>query len=80
VSDCVAALEDECRKERDRSETNAKAQHERYLRELKAAKDAWAAGEKGRLDKALAAQVDSVREATIRGLEPEIQRLMDKHR
>lgn len=51
--------------------------HERALR---AAKEAWASGERARRDKAIKEREAAVRETTIRGLEPEVRRLMDKHR
>ena len=49
-------------------------------RALRAAKEAWASGERARRDKAIKEREAAVREATIRGLEPEVRRLMDKHR
>jgi len=47
---------------------------------MRSAKEAWAAGERERRERASKAQEASVREATIRGLEPEVRRLMEKHR
>ena len=71
--------------ERDRTmraavERRVAALHSEHRAAMRSAKEAWAAGERERRERAAKEQEASVREATIRGLEPEVRRLMEKHR
>ena len=49
-------------------------------RELEQAKSSWAAAEKVRVKRAVENKAEAVRAATLRAVEPDIQRLMEKHR
>jgi len=51
---------------------------EKYQRELKSSKEVWAAGEKQRREKWLKEKTAEIKEITIKGLEPEIDRIMNK--
>lgn len=53
---------------------------ERWAAELKRQKDAWSAAEKIKRDSWAEEKTKEVKELTIKGLEPEIHRLMGKHR
>ncbi|KAI9225031.1 hypothetical protein BC828DRAFT_401725 [Blastocladiella britannica] len=53
---------------------------EKHDRELKAARGVWEAGEKVRRDKWMAAQAARIKEQTVKGLEPEIQRMLASHK
>ena len=52
---------------------------EAHARELKRLKEVWAAGEKARKEQWVAEKTREIKEATVRGLEPDIQRLMSRH-
>ena len=53
---------------------------EGWAEELRRQKDAWAAAEKIKRDSWAEEKTREVKELTIKGLEPEIQRLMAKHK
>lgn len=76
----VAALAQQLKHEAIGWERRLRESEERLQAELRSAKEAWAASERTRREKWVKEKEASIREATIRGLEPEIQRLMDRHR
>jgi hypothetical protein len=49
-------------------------------REIKSAKGVWEAAEKIKREKWMATQAIKIKEATVKGLEPEIQRMMAQHK
>jgi hypothetical protein len=49
---------------------------ERHDREVKQQKEIWASAEKIRRDKWIAEKTKAIKESTVRGLEPEIQRML----
>ena len=51
---------------------------EKHQREMKTSKEAWTAGEKQRREKWLKEKTAEIKEITIKGLEPEIDRIMNK--
>ncbi|KAL0037647.1 hypothetical protein WJX77_006084 [Trebouxia sp. C0004] len=53
---------------------------EGWVVELKKQKEAWTAAEKARRDTWLADKTKQVKELTVKGMEPEIQRLIAKHK
>ncbi|KAL0047405.1 hypothetical protein WJX82_002558 [Trebouxia sp. C0006] len=53
---------------------------EGWVVELKRQKEAWSAAEKGRRDTWLADKTKQVKELTVKGMEPEIQRLIAQHK
>lgn len=53
---------------------------EKFEREMKSAKEQWGASEKSKREKWIKDKTQELREATIKGLEPEIQRILDKSR
>lgn len=53
---------------------------EKHSREMKANKDAWVAAEKARKDKWVVEKTQEIKEITIKGLEPELERMMKKHK
>ena len=59
---------------------NLKKQSSADKMQLKRHRDAWAAAEKVRRDKWMEEQMAQVKAQTIRGLEPEIQRMMAQHK
>lgn len=61
-------------------ESRVRSVKERAAVEMKRAQDAWAAGEKVRKDAWTRAKEKQIKEATIKGLEPEIQRILDRQR
>lgn len=56
-----------------------KIHQERFQIEMKKNKDAWIASEKVRREKWEQEQVMKIKESTIKGLEPEIQKIMGDH-
>jgi hypothetical protein len=53
---------------------------ERAAVELKRAQDTWAAAEKVRRDTWIHTKEKAIKEATVKGLEPELQRILERHR
>ena len=53
---------------------------EAFARELRKQKEVWAAAEKAKREQWLADKTKEIKEATVRGLEPDIQRLVTRHR
>lgn len=51
-----------------------------FQRELKQTKEAWIASEKQRKERWQQDKIAEIKEQTIRGLEPEIERMVEKHR
>lgn len=74
------ALGDDVKAMEARMEARMKALAEQHAAELRRARDHWAAAEKVRREKWEAEKTREVKEMTIKGLEPEIQRILDKHR
>ena len=63
-----------------RNEEKLKALQRDWSRELATQRDAWQRGEKARRDEWARSKTKEIKEMTVRGLEPEIQRLMQRHR
>ena len=53
---------------------------EAYAKELKRQKELWASAEKAKREAWLADKTKEIKDATVRGLEPDIQRLVGRHR
>jgi 5-azacytidine-induced protein 1 len=53
---------------------------EAYAKELRKQKEVWASAEKAKREQWLADKTKEIKEATVRGLEPDIQRLVARHR
>jgi 5-azacytidine-induced protein 1 len=53
---------------------------EKWARELKKNKEAWVAAEKVRKEKWMAEKVGEIKNMTIKGLEPEIERIIAKNK
>lgn len=52
---------------------------EKNAEEIKKTQAAWGEGEVSRRDKWIAQKTEEIRERTLKGLEPEIQRLVEQH-
>jgi 5-azacytidine-induced protein 1 len=63
-----------------RNEAAIAALKDGFVAELKRQKEAWAAAEKIKRESWAEEKTREVKELTIKGLEPEIQRLMAKHK
>lgn len=63
-----------------RHEEKLRALQRDWSRELSSQRDAWQRGEKARRDEWTRSKTKEIKEMTVRGLEPEIQRLMQRHR
>lgn len=63
-----------------RHEAAMSALKDGWVAELKRQKEAWAAAEKIKRESWAEEKTREVKELTIKGLEPEIQRLMAKHK
>jgi 5-azacytidine-induced protein 1 len=80
-------LSKQCEKLVDELKSNERKHHEglegletKYSKELKKAKDSWAAEEKARREKWEADKARSIKEMTIKGLEPEIQKIISNQK
>ena len=62
------------------NEKQKKVVDDRLGVELKKNKDAWVASEKVRREKWEREKVNEIRAQTVKGLEPEIQRILDKNK
>ena len=61
-------------------ESRVRAVKERAAVDMKRSQDAWAAGEKLRRESWTRTKEKQIKDATIKGLEPEIQRILDRQR
>lgn len=57
-----------------------KAMEEQHQRHLKSQKELWQAGEKLRRDKWIQEHTRKIKEQTVKGLEPEIERMLTQHK
>lgn len=67
--------------EEEESETSKEISmiKERNAEKIKKTQAAWGKGEVSRRDKWIAKKTEEIRERTLKGLEPEIQRLVEQH-
>ena len=64
----------------ERYATGEAKREEAYARELKKQKELWGVAEKAKREQWLAEKTKEIKESTVRGLEPDIQRLVQRHR
>ncbi|KAL4483844.1 hypothetical protein ABPG72_006219 [Tetrahymena utriculariae] len=57
-----------------------KEQKEKYIKDLKLQKEAWFAAEKQRKEKWMNEKTNEIKEVTIKGLEPEIERIINRNK
>eukprot|EP00903_Cladosiphon_okamuranus_P008626 g8272.t1 len=73
-------LVDEIKRHRSETSIAVEEVRERGKAEILDAQASWAQGEDLRRDKWMAKRTQEIRELTLKGLEPEIERIMDKHK
>lgn len=73
-------LADECKTLEKQFKDKSEHQEEAHARELKQKKDTWESAEKLKRDKWIQEKTKVIKEQTVKGLEPEIQRLIAQHK
>lgn len=80
LTDQVSSLASQLRQSDSKAKVVIDELKSKFRAEIKEAQAAWQAGEKAKRDKWKADKEKEIKEITIRGLEPEVERLLNKHR
>ena len=80
LSEQVASLMGQLRISDQKAHKLVQELKEKFKADMREAKEAWIAGEKGKRDKWKADKEKELREITIKGLEPEVEKLLNKHK
>jgi len=80
LSENVLTLSDELREVSHQKDRQAKVQDDRLTVELKKNKEAWMASDKVRREKWEKEKIHEIRAQTVKGLEPEIQRIVERNK